>query len=381
MDKEQKPSVFISYATEDYEKVILIYDYLEKIGLYPWMDKKNLIAGEDWERALWKAARKADFFVICLSHLAITKRSFLQREIKRALTIWEEKLEDDIYVLPIKIEECEIPESLLKFQWINLFEENGFEIISKSIMEGANRRNIAVNFSYVDKTDIKIVTKKLQEENKGKSPYSIDIEYPQFDGSYGSWQQEINQLLSGVATKYLHKNRKFCIERIDDFDGEFPGEVENSIDISYTVSLLKYNLLSLEFGISSYFAGAAHGNFHAETFVFRIDPAYEVKLEDFFNEGINYLEIISAHCTKEIKKQWEEEYSEPLNDSIWLDGLSPEEKNFKTFIITEKSIEFIFPPYQVGPYVWGTRFVVLEYYKILEHLKNKGVLLQILSKY
>lgn len=381
MDQKQKLSVFISYATEDYDKVLPIYDYLERIGLYPWMDKKNLIAGEDWEKALWKAARKADFFVICLSPLAITKRSFLQREIKRALTIWEEKLEDDIYLLPIKIEECEIPESLVKFQWINLFEEDGFDVIAKSIMEGANRRNIDVNFSYVDKSDIKIVTKKIQEENKDKSPYSIDIEYPQFVGSYESWQQEINQLLSGIATKYLHENRKFGIERIDDFDGEFTGEIESSIDISYTVSLLNYNLLSLEFGVSSYFAGAAHGNFHAETFVFRIDPAYEVKLEDFFSEELNYLEIISDYCTKEIKKQWEEEYSEPLDDSIWLDGLAPEENNFKTFILTEQAIEFIFPPYQVGPYAWGTRFVVLEYYKILEHLKTKGVLSQLLKKY
>lgn len=383
MHETQKLSVFISYATEDYDKVLPIYEYLEKIGLQPWMDKKNLIPGEDWEKALWKAARKADFFLICLSPLAINKRSFLQREVKRALTIWEEKLEEDIYLIPIKIEECEIPDSLKNFQWTELFKEDDFDAITRAIMEGAKRRNIDVSFAYVDRSNIKIVKKQIQEEHKGKSPYSVDIEYPQFVGSHETWQQEINQLLSGIAVKHLHENRKFGLERIDDFDGDFPGEIESSIDISYTISLIKYNLLSIEFGISTYFAGAAHGNFYAETYVFQINPAYEVKLQDFFNYKVSYLELISNYCTNEIKAQWAEEFGEDdsYNDSIWLDGLAPEENNFDKYILTEKGIEFIFPPYQVGPYVWGTRIVLIEYHKILPYLKKDGVLKEILEKF
>ena len=41
--------VFISYAKEDYEAAETLYNYLIEKGYKPWLDKKNLRVGEDWD--------------------------------------------------------------------------------------------------------------------------------------------------------------------------------------------------------------------------------------------------------------------------------------------------------------------------------------------
>src|SRR5687768_13028205 len=116
-------AVFISYASEDFARVESLYEKLADMEqVKPWMDKKDLLAGQKWEPSIWKAIRRADFFIICLSNRATTKRGFLQREINEALKIWEEKLEDDIYLVPVRLEPCNVPARLAEFQWVDLFE-------------------------------------------------------------------------------------------------------------------------------------------------------------------------------------------------------------------------------------------------------------------
>ncbi|MBE9223673.1 toll/interleukin-1 receptor domain-containing protein [Cyanobacterium stanieri LEGE 03274] len=46
--------VFISHAREDYETAEKIYDYLEQKGYLPWLDKKKLKVGMQWEYEIKK---------------------------------------------------------------------------------------------------------------------------------------------------------------------------------------------------------------------------------------------------------------------------------------------------------------------------------------
>jgi hypothetical protein len=105
------------------------------------MDKKHIDGGEKWEVAIRRAIRSSDFFVVCLSKNSVNRRGFMQKEIKIALDIWEEKLEDDIYMIPIKLEECIIAhEKLLELQWVELYKSDGFPRLIKAIKEGSKRR-------------------------------------------------------------------------------------------------------------------------------------------------------------------------------------------------------------------------------------------------
>jgi hypothetical protein len=132
--------IFLCYAEEDEEKVGNLYQKLSDAGFKPWMAKKDLVGGEIWQLSIQQAIRRSDFVVVCLSAISVNKRSFVQREIKDALDIWREKLESDIYLIPVRLEDCEVPESLRNFHWVNLFEEGGWTRLVEAIQEGMKRR-------------------------------------------------------------------------------------------------------------------------------------------------------------------------------------------------------------------------------------------------
>jgi hypothetical protein len=52
-------------------------------------------------------------------------------------------LDSDIYLIPARLEDCEVPERLGDFQWVDLFEEDGWTRLVKAIQEGLKRRTQA----------------------------------------------------------------------------------------------------------------------------------------------------------------------------------------------------------------------------------------------
>jgi hypothetical protein len=131
--------IFLSYAREDEGKVEKLYQELSDAGFKPWMDTKDILPGERWQSSIRKAVRRSDFFLACLSANSVSKRGWIQREIRDALDIWQEKLEADIYLIPVRLEDCEVPESLCDFQWVDLFEEDGWTRLVKAIQVGVER--------------------------------------------------------------------------------------------------------------------------------------------------------------------------------------------------------------------------------------------------
>jgi hypothetical protein len=50
----------------------------------------------------------------------------MQKEIKHALDVADEQPEGRIYVIPARLEECDVPARLSKFHWVDLFEDGGY---------------------------------------------------------------------------------------------------------------------------------------------------------------------------------------------------------------------------------------------------------------
>jgi hypothetical protein len=102
-------------------------------GIDPWLDEEKLLAGQDWELEITKAVRASDVVVVCLSHGSITKEGFVQKEIRQALDVADEKPEGTIFLIPLKLTECEVPQRLRRWQFVNLFAENGYERLRLSL--------------------------------------------------------------------------------------------------------------------------------------------------------------------------------------------------------------------------------------------------------
>jgi hypothetical protein len=138
---ERAPQVFISYAREDEEPAAQLYEQLHKRGYRPWMDIRDLRGGQEWEPVIKQALRDADFIVVCLSNRSLSKRGFIQREIRLALECYESMPFGQALLIPVRLEECQPPPPLSRFQYVDLFLGEGFESLDQSIMEQWIERN------------------------------------------------------------------------------------------------------------------------------------------------------------------------------------------------------------------------------------------------
>lgn len=132
--------MFISYARADVRRAKLIYKRLMDAGYQPWLDVYDLKAGDNWNTTIEQAIRRASFFLALISRQSINRRGMLQKEIRVALETSEKLLPDDIYVIPVRLEKCDVPEPLTRFQWVDYFSEQGWKKLADGIREGLRRR-------------------------------------------------------------------------------------------------------------------------------------------------------------------------------------------------------------------------------------------------
>lgn len=142
--KQKEFFVFICYASEDQSKAEELCDSLSDYGIKAWLDKREILPGQDWESEIHTAIRKSHAVIACLSKKSVSKEGFVQKELKTAIDIANEKPDDVIFIIPARLEDCEIPRLLSKRQWVDLFAENGFYKIMKSLEQRANSLSIRI---------------------------------------------------------------------------------------------------------------------------------------------------------------------------------------------------------------------------------------------
>src|SRR5215510_2782237 len=118
------------------------------------MDTKNILPGEKWQRSIQHAIQQSQFFLACLSLTSVTKRSYLRREFREALEKRQEMLDSDIYLIPVRLEECEIPEELREYQWVDLFKEDGWTRLVDALQVGMERRGVSSSSPRQDRTQV-----------------------------------------------------------------------------------------------------------------------------------------------------------------------------------------------------------------------------------
>jgi hypothetical protein len=132
--------VFLSYARQDQEFVERLYTLLQESGFKPWMDSRDIVGGENWLRAVYRAIEESQIFLAILSANSVSRRGIIQKELKKALDKWEGMLPDDIYIIPLRIDNCPIPELLKDLQVIDWDEGNGADKLLEAIQIGLERR-------------------------------------------------------------------------------------------------------------------------------------------------------------------------------------------------------------------------------------------------
>ena len=105
------------------------------MGFSPWIDREDIPAGKEWAPEIEAAMHASDFVIVCLSNKSVSKRGFVQRELRAALDLYEEIPEGRVFLLPVRLEACPVPNQLSRFQYTDLFETQGLDRLMRSILQ------------------------------------------------------------------------------------------------------------------------------------------------------------------------------------------------------------------------------------------------------
>ena len=104
------PSIFISYAREDFSKSEKLRADLQAAGYQSvWKDTYEILGGEMWEPKIYSAMEKHDFIISCFSTAALSKPRFFKRELDVTLKLYHEKR---THLIPIRFDDCMLPEEI-----------------------------------------------------------------------------------------------------------------------------------------------------------------------------------------------------------------------------------------------------------------------------
>ncbi len=124
---EQKANIFMIHAHSDRETVHNLYQRLVNDGLNTWLDAEQLQPGQDWQNEIRNALLKCDVVLVCLSNGFDKQQGYRHEELKLALEKANFLPDDEVFIIPVRLEKCDMPESLRHLHRVDLFKAGGYK--------------------------------------------------------------------------------------------------------------------------------------------------------------------------------------------------------------------------------------------------------------
>lgn len=133
---------FLSYAKSNKNVVREFAARLKSTGwIDPWYDEEDILPGQIWQDSVVHAVRHSHAVIIFLSKTAVASEGFFQKELTLALDTAAEKPEGTIFIIPIRLNECDVPARLEQYQYVNYFgSEPHKEIVYVSLIAALRKR-------------------------------------------------------------------------------------------------------------------------------------------------------------------------------------------------------------------------------------------------
>jgi len=129
--------VFLCHAKEDKRIIRDLYRKLKEVGFDPWLDQEKLLPGQKWQIEIPKAIKASDVVVACVSKNTIASNGFVKKELEFALDIADKRSEDAIFVIPARIQKCELPGRLADLHAVNLYVAGGQQRLIQTLLQHA----------------------------------------------------------------------------------------------------------------------------------------------------------------------------------------------------------------------------------------------------
>ncbi|WP_034260471.1 toll/interleukin-1 receptor domain-containing protein [Altibacter lentus] len=118
-----KHHVFFSYSRENSDFVLELAKKLRNAGALVWLDQLDIKTGERWDKSIEQALSASDVLMVVLSKASVESNNVMD-EVSYAL-------EEGKKVLPILLEECDVPFRLRRLQFADFSQnpEDGMKVL------------------------------------------------------------------------------------------------------------------------------------------------------------------------------------------------------------------------------------------------------------
>ena len=125
-----RPSVFISYASQDREAARSLRDALGEAGLEVWYDESDLGGGDAWDQKIRRQIRECTYFMPVVSaNTEARHEGYFRREWSLAVDRTRDMAEKKTFLVPVVIDDtnqrrASVPEKFRHVQWSHLPDGN-----------------------------------------------------------------------------------------------------------------------------------------------------------------------------------------------------------------------------------------------------------------
>jgi len=131
--------VFVSYSKKDVGRLLPIYEQLKRQGFNLWLDQEELLPGQQWEEEIIRVIKTARIFLLFLSSTWVESKGYVQKELKVALDVVQELPSDQVFIVPVRLDDCKVPRELSELNWMDLWDAPHMEKLVgalKTIIKG-----------------------------------------------------------------------------------------------------------------------------------------------------------------------------------------------------------------------------------------------------
>ena len=126
MKLSKQLQIFLLYARGDQEAVRRLFQRMIKEGAEVWLDREKILPGQDWQYEIRRAIQGSDLVIVCLSRQFNKQGGYRHEELKIALAKARSLPEGRSFIIPVRLERCDLPASLRRWQRVDLFETYGY---------------------------------------------------------------------------------------------------------------------------------------------------------------------------------------------------------------------------------------------------------------
>ena len=255
--------MFLCHSSSYKTVVRDLYQKLSAEGwIDPWLDEEKLYPGQDWNLEIEKAVEAADAILVCLSNHSITKEGYVQRELRIVLDYADYKPEGTLYIIPVRLEECEPPRRLRPWQYANYFPKEDRDKAYQRLLVSLRMRatGLGIETAKPQKTPAQakeIVREPEQVETTKGVTRSGDVGRD-FIPPHARPSREGAIVVKDMEFMLIPKGKFIMGSKDDDKDADDDEKPQHTVEIPYDYWLARFTVTNEQYNTFIKASGGQH---------------------------------------------------------------------------------------------------------------------------